>query len=244
MTPDLSAARRTRELDLLAAGHEVDVLVVGGGITGVGVALDAASRGLSVALVERGDLAQRGRRTLRRVHQIEHHVGVAERLERGAAHRLVQRVSRLEQAGRVEHHHLRVVAGVDADHPIARGLRLRARDGELLADDAVEERRLAGVRLADHGDDPGAGHGRRVSGGCASEDVQRGGAAPRVSSANARLARRSCKHETPAPSKWHGGFGMGAGDGLLSRVLSDGVPSALSGLTTVFGMGTGVALTL
>jgi hypothetical protein len=36
----------------------------------------------------------------------------------------------------------------------------------------------------------------------------------------------------------------GAGDGLLSRVLSDGVPSALSGLTTVFGMGTGVALTL
>ncbi len=53
----LSAARRTRELDALASGHEVDVLVVGGGITGVGVALDAASRGLSVALVERGDLA-------------------------------------------------------------------------------------------------------------------------------------------------------------------------------------------
>src|SRR5258705_7578527 len=33
----------------------------------------------------------------------------------------------------------------------------------------------------------------------------------------------------------------GAGDGLLSRVLSNGVPSALQGLTTVFGMGTGVA---
>ena len=32
-----------------------------------------------------------------------------------------------------------------------------------------------------------------------------------------------------------------AGDGLLSRVLSNGVPSALQGLTTVFGMGTGVA---
>ena len=41
-----------------------------------------------------------------------------------------------------------------------------------------------------------------------------------------------------------GPFLGGAGDGLLSRVLSDGVPSALSGLTTVFGMGTGVALTL
>ncbi len=37
--------------------HPVDVLVIGGGITGVGVALDAASRGLSVALLESHDLA-------------------------------------------------------------------------------------------------------------------------------------------------------------------------------------------
>lgn len=35
----------------------VDVLVVGGGVNGVGVALDAAGRGLSVALCEKGDLA-------------------------------------------------------------------------------------------------------------------------------------------------------------------------------------------
>ena len=34
-----------------------DVLVIGGGITGAGVALDAASRGLTVALVERDDFA-------------------------------------------------------------------------------------------------------------------------------------------------------------------------------------------
>ena len=34
-----------------------DVLVVGGGITGAGIALDAASRGLRVALVEKGDFA-------------------------------------------------------------------------------------------------------------------------------------------------------------------------------------------
>ena len=34
-----------------------DVVVVGGGITGAGVALDAASRGYSVALVEKGDFA-------------------------------------------------------------------------------------------------------------------------------------------------------------------------------------------
>lgn len=39
------------------AERVVDLAVVGGGITGTGVALDAASRGLSVALVESGDLA-------------------------------------------------------------------------------------------------------------------------------------------------------------------------------------------
>lgn len=53
----LTADRRTRELDELAAGAAVDVLVIGGGITGTGIALDAASRGLSVALVEKHDLA-------------------------------------------------------------------------------------------------------------------------------------------------------------------------------------------
>src|SRR5437773_4956639 len=34
-----------------------DVLVVGGGITGAGVARDAALRGLSVALIDKGDFA-------------------------------------------------------------------------------------------------------------------------------------------------------------------------------------------
>ncbi|MEO8556691.1 MAG: glycerol-3-phosphate dehydrogenase/oxidase [Actinomycetota bacterium] len=51
----LNEARRARELDELTSGT-VDVLVVGGGVTGAGIALDAASRGLSVALVEKDDL--------------------------------------------------------------------------------------------------------------------------------------------------------------------------------------------
>jgi glycerol-3-phosphate dehydrogenase len=53
----LTPARRAAELEALADGETVDVVVVGGGITGAGVALDAASRGLSVALLERADLA-------------------------------------------------------------------------------------------------------------------------------------------------------------------------------------------
>lgn len=53
---DLNAERRRRELRLVA-DDVADLLVVGGGITGAGVALDAAARGLSVTLIEAHDLA-------------------------------------------------------------------------------------------------------------------------------------------------------------------------------------------
>src|SRR5438874_7896755 len=47
---------RARAIEAVA-GERFDVVVIGGGITGAGVALDAASRGYSVALVERADYA-------------------------------------------------------------------------------------------------------------------------------------------------------------------------------------------
>ena len=56
MPGDLDARDRSAALHRLAAGP-LDVLVVGGGITGAGAALDAASRGLRVGLVESRDLA-------------------------------------------------------------------------------------------------------------------------------------------------------------------------------------------
>ena len=52
----LAAFDRADALRRLGA-EQFDVLVIGGGITGAGVALDAASRGLSTALVERDDFA-------------------------------------------------------------------------------------------------------------------------------------------------------------------------------------------
>jgi glycerol-3-phosphate dehydrogenase len=52
----LGPAARTAALDRMRA-ERFDLLVVGGGITGVGIALDAATRGLSVALVEAHDIA-------------------------------------------------------------------------------------------------------------------------------------------------------------------------------------------
>src|SRR6202167_6847524 len=47
---------RDRAVDTLAS-ERFDVVVIGGGITGAGVALDAATRGFSVALIERADYA-------------------------------------------------------------------------------------------------------------------------------------------------------------------------------------------
>jgi glycerol-3-phosphate dehydrogenase len=52
----LSPSRRAQDIERLGR-ERFDVLVIGGGVTGVGAALDAVSRGLSVALVEAADLA-------------------------------------------------------------------------------------------------------------------------------------------------------------------------------------------
>ena len=55
-TSRLCAVNRPSTLARLRS-ETFDVLVVGGGITGAGVALDAAARGLRVALVERADFS-------------------------------------------------------------------------------------------------------------------------------------------------------------------------------------------
>jgi len=60
MIPSVSPleTRRERLLDRLSAAAKVDLLVVGGGATGLGIALDAALRGLSVVLLEARDFAK------------------------------------------------------------------------------------------------------------------------------------------------------------------------------------------
>lgn len=52
----LSPAQRTHALNRMES-EVFDVAVIGGGVTGAGIAVDAATRGLSVALVEQRDLA-------------------------------------------------------------------------------------------------------------------------------------------------------------------------------------------
>src|SRR6185437_11911685 len=78
-TSDPRVARRER-VDALAS-RMFDVLVIGGGITGCGIAHDASRRGLSVALVEREDFASgTSSRSSRLVH------GGVRYLEHGHVH--------------------------------------------------------------------------------------------------------------------------------------------------------------
>ena len=56
LQPSFSFETRDRDLAEMSRA-EVELLVIGGGITGAGIARDAAMRGLRTALVERGDLA-------------------------------------------------------------------------------------------------------------------------------------------------------------------------------------------
>ncbi len=55
-TSELSLDQRDAAIDSLGR-EDFDVLIIGGGVTGAGAALDAASRGLKVALVEARDIA-------------------------------------------------------------------------------------------------------------------------------------------------------------------------------------------
>lgn len=60
-TAPLTLEARSAALDVMRSstepGHEMDILVIGGGVTGAGIALDAVARGLSTAVVEAQDWA-------------------------------------------------------------------------------------------------------------------------------------------------------------------------------------------
>src|SRR4051812_48808032 len=56
MSTGFSAFNRSELLGRIQA-NTFDLLIIGGGITGAGIALDAASRGLTVALIEKNDFA-------------------------------------------------------------------------------------------------------------------------------------------------------------------------------------------
>ena len=76
----------------------------------------------------------------------------------GGDHRPVEPAPRLEDAGRIDQQDLRLALDRDPHQPRAGGLRLVADDGYLLADQRIDQSRLAGVGRADDGGEAGACH--------------------------------------------------------------------------------------
>lgn len=108
-----------RSLDSSLAALEsrvFDVLVIGGGITGAGVARDAAMRGLSVAIVEKGDWANgTSSKSSRLIH------GGIRYLERGEIGLVRESVREREILLRIAPH---LVRPLEFTWPVYRGARL------------------------------------------------------------------------------------------------------------------------
>jgi hypothetical protein len=94
---------------------------------------------------------------VRALHDHHHQIHALQRARRGAIEVPVQRpaFARMD-ARRVHEYRLHAALGANAKQAVARGLWLGRGDGELLPDQAIEQRRLADVRPADDGDGAGA----------------------------------------------------------------------------------------
>ena len=98
------------------SGQQFDLLVIGGGITGCGVARDAAMRGLNVALVERDDFASgTSGRSSRLVH------GGIRYLEHGQLHLVYESIRERQTLLRIAPHLVRPLAFT---WPVYRGARV------------------------------------------------------------------------------------------------------------------------
>ena len=98
------------------SGDKFDVLVIGGGITGCGVARDAAMRGLKVALIERDDFASgTSGRSSRLVH------GGIRYLEHGQFHLVYESIRERQTLLRIAPHLVKPLAFT---WPIYRGARI------------------------------------------------------------------------------------------------------------------------
>jgi len=121
-----------------------DVLVIGGGITGAGIARDAAMRGLSVALVEKADWANgTSSKSSRLIH------GGIRYLERGQIKLVRESVRERETLLRIAPH---LVKPLEFTWPVYRGARLpkwRLRVGLTLYDLLASERGVSGHHSLD-----------------------------------------------------------------------------------------------
>ena len=108
-----------------------------------------------------GEPRERGRGRIGRRMEMEDDIHAIELLERELAHAHLHQVRGIQKSRQVVEDVLRVAVGADSGHGESGGLSARADDGEVLADDGVEEGRLADVGGAGEGDVAGSGHGGR-----------------------------------------------------------------------------------
>lgn len=91
VSPVLSVEEREKALEEMSSDAGLDVLVVGGGVTGAGIALDAATRGLKVGIIEGQDwsagTSSRSSKLvhggLRYLYQLDFHLVIESLRERG-----------------------------------------------------------------------------------------------------------------------------------------------------------------
>ena len=114
-------------------------------------------------------------RRFRGLDHEEHQIHFIKHVQGHLDHALVELKLGLVDAGRVEKHHLGAGQMLDAEDPGPGRLRLVRNDGDFLAEDAVQERRLPHVRPAHQRDKPGAvgrgaAHGRSAGDPLGRED--------------------------------------------------------------------------
>src|SRR3989449_7397690 len=129
--------------------------------------------------------------------EVGDHVGVGERAQRVGAHRLMEPVLGREQPGGVGDDELRVVAREDPHDRHAGGLRLGRDDGEMLADEGIEQGGLADVGPAGEDDGAALGHRRKVHAEMEAGSGERGA----VPDGAARGPARTGRYRSPLPER-------------------------------------------
>ena len=111
-------------------------------------------------VVESSHGLQRRRGRVRCRMQVQYDIRAAQGVEGELAHTDLEEVGGIEQPGQIVEDVLGIRAGVGADagHRQAGGLGPRAHDGQVLADEGVQERRLADVGRAGERDVAAMGH--------------------------------------------------------------------------------------
>src|SRR5690606_19203694 len=94
-----------------------------------------------------------------RVDDEDDDIGVVDRLVDDLDEGVVQQIGGVDDSGCIDEDHLGVVAGVDADHSFAGGLREGGDDAQFGAQQSIEQGGLTGIGKAYQSTGAGAGRG-------------------------------------------------------------------------------------